>query len=274
MKFVKSFLTVLAASSSLALTIPTKRQEDINMKCQMALSKYNLENQDCKNKISSIQTEEELKSYCEKMNTDKCQKFYTTSFTSIPECKDADPSIQSSLALMDVMLKQGLSQIQTGCATDEQGNFCPLSNAEKAKRVNSNMTEEQQRESFDAALKETCKSKKCTDVYLSAFDNLDKFTNDLIETVSKIENYPKDELEKMKKELNDDMKKLKEDPDVSKSLEYLKSNECAAEAKSNPAANSAAEGKTDGDDNKSGAISSMTFSSTLFVTLALLLFTL
>jgi len=71
MKFVKSFLTILVASSTLALTIPTKREESLDMECQQALTKYSFENQDCKNEISSIKNEDELKKHCEKMTSAK-----------------------------------------------------------------------------------------------------------------------------------------------------------------------------------------------------------
>jgi len=277
MKFVKSFLTILVASSTLALTIPTKKEESLDMECQQALTKYSLENQECKNEISSIKNEDELKKYCEKMRTDKCQKFYTTSFTTIPECKKSN---QAQLVLLDVMTKQGLKQINKGCATDEQGNFCPLTRVESYKRINNTMTEQQKKDTFEIAAKDTCKSQKCTDMYISSIEDLESFNNELIETLSKIEEYPKDQLEYMKKDFQEDMKKIKEDPTISKTLAYLKSAECAAQAKSNSAEaktdGTTEEGKSDGksDDDKSGAVTSKTFSSVLFVALALLMYTL
>jgi len=279
MKFFKSFLTVLAASSTFGLVIPTKRQEPLDMKCQEAIVKYTNEYKDCKNKVASYRNEEELKNFCAKMNTDKCQKFYTTSLTTIPECKSSDQNQKSYIALLDVALKEGLSQIKIGCATDEQGNFCPLTKI----RFSDAMTEQKEQEVFDIAVKESCKSKKCSDIFISSIENLEKISDELIGTISNIKDYPKDKLDQLKKELDDDLKDINEDPTISKALKYLKSAECAAEANSNLATEAKTEVKTDGTidtkigaktdaktDEESGAITSMTYSSALLVTLALL----
>lgn len=259
MKFFTPFLTALAATSALGLTIPTKRQETgvddysylgtnpifpIKKECSDAIEKLTNENKECTVNPEN-KNEDELKSFCNTFNSEKCQKFINTKFADIPECKS---SIAESLTLMDEATKTKYSGYKLICAVDEQGNFCPMTDIEMAKKYNETMTKEQEEKAYDEVLKETCKSKKCADTFLTAFEDLEKTQKELQERLSKLDS---------KVDLTDE---LKTDSTISKALTYLKSDECAVEIKSSGSA-----------DAKSDAINTITYSSTLFVAIALLL---
>jgi len=244
MKFFTPFLTVLAATSALGLTIPTKRQETgvddysylgtnpiipVQKECSDAVIKLTEENKDCV--TGSPKTEEELKSFCSNFNSDKCQKFINTVYTDLPECKSSPPQ---QVSLMNQMTKVQYEIFKIECAVDEKGNFCPLTDIESAKKINGTMTQQQQEQVYDELLKENCKSKKCTDIFLSFYEDVEKIEKENQDSKANITN------------------ELSSDPKINKTLSFLKSEQCTAEAKSD-------------------TVSSMTYTSALFVSLALLL---
>jgi len=282
MKFFTPFLTVIAASSVLGLTIPTKREEvgieddydysylgnnpifPIKKECNDAIAKLKKENEECEAEVLSnddlsSDNVDDYKKFCEAFNSEKCQKYYNIKYSEIPECKS---SKQDVISMLEEFTKTNLSYNKVKCATDEKGNYCPLTQIEMVKRINKTMTEQEQEEIYDDILKDTCKSKKCADAYLTYFEDVEKYSKELFEKIPAIggSNINLDSAAGIIQEV--DPSAVNGNPVLNKTLTYLRSGNCTALAKTNSA------------DAHSDAVTSMTYSSALFIALALLLFSL
>jgi len=271
MKLFIPLFTAIVASSVFGLTIPTKREVGVDddydysylgtnpilpikKECNDALEKLKNENSECE-----ADNDEDYKKFCDAFNSDKCQKFYNTKFTEIPECKSSQQEIVS---MLEELFKKSLTFHKIKCATDEQGNYCPLTEIEMNKRINKTMTEEEQEAIYDEILKDTCKSQKCADAYLSLLEDVEKNSKELFEKISTTSssNINLDSAAGIIQEA--DPSAVDGNPVFNKTLTYLRSGNCTALNKINSA------------NAHSGAISSMTYSSALFIGLALLLFSL
>jgi len=196
------YFGILTAYSTFALNVPTKRQEPtyVSLECQLSIKRFQNDN---------IKTEEELKKHCDIINNNECQEIFTTNFT---ECKN-------DIYYFDKVLKIEWKLINEECATDEQGNFCPLTSIEKSKRINNTMTEQQHMDYINFAVKDTCKSQKCIDIYVSSTEDSEKLLSQIEET--KVIIYSDKDMKKINRTFN------------KEALNYLKSAKCAPEAKSN-----------------------------------------
>lgn len=165
-------------------------------------------------------TESTIDDMCDKFNSEKCQKYYTTKMADLPECKD---SLTISLAGIDNMMKITYLGLKNNCEKDENNKYCPFNSVEIAKKIKDDMTEEESRKLFDTIKEETCKSKKCSESYINFVTELNNNTNSLMETVSKEGNLSQSELDEMMSTINETV-----GDDYTGLLEYLKSDKCAA----------------------------------------------
>jgi hypothetical protein len=163
MKFTTQFLTVLAASATLA--------QNFNLKCEKIISdKYSA----CTSIFSDSNYGYYNENYCIEFETKNCQKLYKTNikdiYAEIPECKGVKIDEKVTKGTNDFM-KLIYNSMKMNCAKDEQGNFCSYSPINNEKYYDMmNLTD-------DDTIKEICKSKKCVNELISIFDNLKKVTS-------------------------------------------------------------------------------------------------
>ena len=264
MKFFTPLFTVLATSSVLSLSIPSKRDmmgvEDdysylginpivpIKEECKNAFEKIVTENKECTIGDLIGKDLDTIKGFCDAFYTEKCQNFFATKYSELPECKD---SVDSSLILMENIISINYYNSQAQCAMDGNGNFCPLTDIGLSKRTTSTMKEDELAEKYNEAVKDTCKSQKCIDAYLAAHEGLEKSNKIYMEEISKLE-AKGSKLDSVQESYYKTLQLLYENETVKKAVEYLNSKECE-------------------ETEKSSAISSMTYPSVLLVTLVLLL---
>jgi len=263
MKFTTQILTVLAATATLAA--PTAKNCDALFE-----QKYS----SC---LSVIKGGGFNENYCIEYETENCQNLFKSGMkgiiTEFPECKDTP---EKEIEQTDDIIKLVEATLKTACAKDEQGNYCPYSpgNPQTA-AVIKGMGRSERNEAYTGYIKESCKSKKCVDDYLNALE--------IGKTISP-----------------SSMFGFTYDKETEEIITYLKSETCTAQAvktaqnaqasntsvngnnntnaSNTNASNTNANGKTNtsngNNDNKTDAESGatqVTYSSVLFVSLAILL---
>ena len=192
MKFTIQFLTVLAATATLAL--PAKR-------CDFVIEqKYS-------NCLSIINGEGFNENYCIEYETENCQNLFKSGMkgiiAEIPECKNAP---EEEIKDFEDILKFIEATLKMTCAKDEQGNLCPYSPGNPQTAVATNgMGRRERNEAYMGYIKESCKSKKCVDDYLNSIE--------IVKTISPSSMFG-----------NGDDKETKE------IATYLKSETCTAQA--------------------------------------------
>jgi len=277
MKFTTSFLTVLAATATLAAP-PNKECMDVYMK------KYG----DCR---SLAENDEYNESYCKLYETEICQKLYNNNVLDIisefPECKGVTAD-EEELKRSDKerIIFNNLGKIV--CTKDEQGNFCPYSPANTQTSVNISNNKgriEEIKFTLIGALKESCKSKKCVDEFQSVLENAKKIaseeknslyfgvTNLNINDVSSIINSETCAARYAKTNANGNNNVNASNGNANGNVVTSSGNANGSSGNSNDktnATNGNANGKTD---EKNGA-TQVTFSSVLFISLAVVLSTL
>eukprot|EP00833_Pecoramyces_ruminatium_P000047 jgi/Orpsp1_1/1174079/evm.model.c7180000048839.2 len=90
--------------------------------------------------------------------------------------------------------------VKTDCDKDNNGNYCPLNS--HVLKISDDMTEEQAEKVVNKVEDETCKSQKCTDSYLYLIEELNRITNDYLETLMKEKNLSKSDLYVIRRNFN------------------------------------------------------------------------
>jgi len=266
MKFTSKILTFLAFSTAYSLTIPNnniyKRADfDISTltifkECDAAIEK------ECS--LSNEINKENIESTCATYNSDKCKKLMADGVSSIPACSSLGKELSG---LKDELIKLQKTTFGILCTKDEKGNLCPFAEYElnNPNFINFNIketddtktkTEEEKAKEEEAtvsAINETCKSKICTDTLVEGYSTLTKYEKEL-ESKLNI---------KMKREFKLD-KSLNDEQNLQKLFEYLKSEECTAQATESNQTES----------NQTSNASTMKFRSAIIVSLSLLLYVL
>jgi len=169
MKFTTSFLTVLAATVTLA-------QPSYKECMEVYVKKYG----DCR---SLAENDEYNESYCKLYETELCHKLFNNSikdtFSEFPECKSVlEDEKEIEKTERERIGLNNFSKIV--CAKDEQGNLCPYSPANTQTYINLN--NKRKNESFKSvymeAIKDSCESKKCVDEFLSILEIAKKYNSD------------------------------------------------------------------------------------------------
>ena len=158
MKFTTQILTVLAATATLAA--PTAKNCDAVIE-----QKYS----SC---ISIIKGGGFNENYCIEYESENCQNLFKSGMKGImaefPECKGAP---EEEIKQSDEVLKFVEATMKIACAKDEQGNYCPYSPGNPQTAVATNgMGRRERNEAYMVYIKESCKSKKCVDDYLNSIE--------------------------------------------------------------------------------------------------------
>lgn len=169
MKLTTKILSLLAVNSVLSYTIEEKLNKrldfDLNSlggvaNCLTALDKF----QECKINTSDLQNNKDI--VCSSFNSEKCQQVLKGGINTIPECKDLPTEVLATSPLIFEMLS---SSIGLACSKDENDNYCPLSDV----IISNNGKLDQNEETVKAAIKETCKSKKCVDAAVDTLTRIE-----------------------------------------------------------------------------------------------------
>jgi len=184
----------------------------IKKECNDAIEKLNIEYKECQLEVDD-KTADEI---CKIVDSDKCQKYFNIKVVDIPECKD---SIEDAVISIDNLRKLAYSELKAECIKDENNKYCPLNSKETQKIITPEMSEEQQKQAYEKAKEETCKSQKCIDGYLSFFSELIDITKEYADALSKYGNISKEEVDDMKNT-------FKKDKRTSELIDYLKSDQC------------------------------------------------
>jgi len=269
MKFTQ-FLTVLAATSSIfASVIPEKDQtvdEDELAKCFAAITTT----KECTSTIHD--DAEDYKRVCSLYETEKCQNIYKSGLFGIPECKNVDKIL---IIGANEMLKVEYQQLKFYCSKDEKGNYCPFTPMELQENYGYEESNWTKNTIINKAIKDSCKSKKCTDAYLTLAEEAKVGHQSFYDELKK-SGYGSKDIEELKNKLESIENKFHRYIDLDSAETYLKSEQCTSEAakdgesvKNGETANNDKAAK-DGEVAKSDA-THITYSSVLFVTLAALL---
>jgi len=242
MKIIKPLLTLVISTSTFVNSIPVKRENSLGKSCESEVNKF----EDC-----TLKKVEDIDNTCNNFHTDRCQQFFINRIKDIEGCKNEDPTV---LEVAQGFIDMTFSIVTAVCARDENGKACPVS----AIRIDLNkkkITSDEYLDKLEEAVKETCKSKQCTDIYLkheiitdekkriqestmNALQELkDKEQNgdtEKIENTEKNENKNQTEKvnqnEKNKRQTDEEYAKYKEIMDfMQNSEQYMKSAECQSQ---------------------------------------------
>jgi len=275
MKFTTQFLTVLAATVTLAA--PAAKS------CDEILDEKYL------NCISIVREGGFNENYCIEYETEKCQKFFKSSMkdivAEIPECKD---KTEKDLKQSDGAIKFVDGILKISCAKDEQGNFCPYSPGNTKTAIDiRDFRKSQRNEAYIGYLKESCKSKKCVDNYINALESIKNLPP--IEIIDNMDDKEIEEITTYLKSETCTAQTVQTAPITNTSVNgnnnanasntnASNTNASNTNTSNTNASNTNANGKTNtsngNNDNKTDAKSGatqITYSSILFVSLAILL---
>ena len=163
MKFFTKAISLIAVASLTVASpvINSKRSLEGSLKCQEAINKWGNE---CKIDVRKF---DKIDDTCKVYNKPECYNVIQKGVFSIPECKE---SSKEELTVFEDLLNGILSIVAVQCEVDEKGDLCPLASITQK---SSKEKVEVKIDEFDAASKETCKSKKCKDAYTNIFTKLD-----------------------------------------------------------------------------------------------------
>jgi hypothetical protein len=194
--------------SKYAVTVTYEENED----CVNSMNEY----KECfpvmKDLYNSLYNSTNFDSMCDTYLSDKCQKIINGGIEKLNGCD----KLSEKVLTINTLANELIDLIFLGlCSRDESSNYCPLSISIENELLNPNY-----KESANAMINKTCKSKKCTDI------TIDYFTREI-------------ELEKKLKEIEDKMSsthfKRKYNVEFSnednteqfkKFLEFLNSDRC------------------------------------------------
>jgi len=267
MKFITKIIALFAVTAVYSHSISNdmnKRSDsqsilDIFKECDEAIMK------ECD--IFSEIKKDNLETICTTFKSEKCQKLMTDGVSSIAACSNLTDTL---LALKIEILKLQKASIEFLCVKDEKGKSCPFVEYElenssmlkfnlsdfqttTEKKESSKKEDTKEEEASIAAINETCKSKICTNSLIEYSNTLSKFEKELqsalIITTSNV-----------KREFKVEGEGLDEEQTLQKAIDYLKSEECTAQAAENVNENSTSNAAT------------MKFKSAIIVSLSLLLY--
>jgi len=269
---ITNFISLIAATSTFALTIPSKRADvdlsNIDLTNLLSGAEGIATSDECKKatedyKECFIGTDliknDTLDKVCETYSSQKCQDFYKNGLNSIDACKKDNAIL---LQMSTVMTETIQSNIGVFCIKDEANQYCPygqfiLDLASKSDSI----TNEEVEKNYNLAVNNSCKSKKCTDAFIEYTDKKNKLLSDvegLNKTLSKRGEFSTALSVGAEKALEETIK-------------YLKSDECTSQQTKTNAGNAAGAANTTSSDNNnnntSGAISNKM--TGLFVSVAL-----
>ncbi|ORY26643.1 hypothetical protein LY90DRAFT_674523 [Neocallimastix californiae] len=184
----------------------------------------------------------EIKSICDRYDSDKCKKRIADGISILPDCMDKE---ESYLTYLYQDFKQRYTHMELICAKDVEGKFCPYTDY-YIENGNNNENKKMNETKFWNYINESCKSKTCTDV------------------INKVLMNPKASIfnsKNINKEFIDD----KEIKLFHKAIKYMKTIECTSQLKKIP---------TNSTINNQNDISILDYSPHLLLTLGLLLYTL
>ena len=272
MKFTIQFITLLATASSVfaAESTPVDTSQlnendvtsfpldSISESCILFLNSLN----NCF--VNPVLDSEKFEGRCTTFASEQCQKFENTSAYDVPECKDVNKSI---LFGIDELIKVSFQATKFECGKDENGNYCPLTsitlekNYQYNKVANDTLTEPQVAEIYDKAMADTCKFKKCSDDLFTFVNEMSKDAKVIVQEAINSESIPEKTKKEREANIKEEQIKYLENFDVNKVNNYLKKENCLSEE------------AVKNSNTTSGAIQ-VTYSSALFVSLALLLLSL
>jgi len=153
MKFLYTFLLLLSIFSFVY-------SDD----CEEQKKEY----KDCIDAYKSIsESEGDFKTLCSK----KCKKFFNDPESTIPKCSESS-SYRSELKDSSNSVKSNISLI---CATDEEGENCPNTQALIDHNFNKNKSD------AERIADKTCKSKSCTDALIGIYrTSLEDYALDIV----------------------------------------------------------------------------------------------
>jgi len=182
MKLYNPLVVLALVTSTFANTIPVKRQTQaqpqaqqqaqqqaqpqaqaqmqtgFTQACQIELKKY----EECYYLFNSLNMNKPVDDVCGTFYSDKCQQFYKNGIKSLEGCKNDNVNL--------VTYNQGRVDLEAGtitaiCGRDENGNTCPVQSLiiQLNKKL---ITQDEYLDKLEDAIKETCKSPQCTDIYL------------------------------------------------------------------------------------------------------------
>jgi len=239
MKIIKSLLTLAIVTSTYAKSIPVERVNSLGKSCESEVNKF----ENC-----TLKNVEDIDNTCNNFHTDRCQQFFINRIKDIEGCKNEDPTV---LDVAQGFIDMTFGIVTAVCARDENGNACPVS----AIRIDLNkkkITNDEYLDKLEDAVKETCKSKQCTDIYLkyeintdekkriqeSTMNALQKLKDEQNGSTEQIENSANNENqipteiqnEKNKRQTDEEYAKYKEIMDfMQNSEQYMKSAECQSQ---------------------------------------------
>jgi len=273
---ITNFVSLIAATSTFALTIPSKRADvdlsNIDLTNLLSGAEGIATSDECKKATAEFKEcfigtdlikNDTLDKVCETYSSQKCQDFYKNGLNNIDACKNDNALL---LQMSTVMTETIQSNIGVFCIKDEANQYCPygqfiLDLASKSE----NITNEEVEKNYNFAVNNSCKSKKCTDAFIEYTDKKNKLLSDvegLNKTLTK------------RGEFNTVLN-AGADKTLEETIKYLKSDECTSQQTKTNAGNTAATANnTNNDDNSSGAISNKVtgfFTSIALVAVAYLL---
>jgi len=178
---------------------------------------------------------------CTIYNSEKCQSLYKNGVKSVKGCENLQDIL---LRIEGLLIETNSVSLKMQCAKDENGKYCPLSDLSSQlitevnnKSSNSTTTEADTQKKFDEAVNATCKSRTCIDAALEFETGTNKIKSDIEEFKKQIEGFinfigaandmpmfiPQAKYAFNSEGVNDDIL-------FNKTAEYLKSNECSAQA--------------------------------------------
>jgi len=153
-----------------------------------------------------------LGSACASFKSEECQKFKNNGYLlGVNECK-SEP--QERVSFANDIIELMYIDAKFRCTNDENGNLCPINEYELKSKS---------RNDYEQSVKDTCKSKICSDAYVEFVNEFDPKLN-LIQ--NKIENeFDKkldNELNEMEKKIDEDIKKINDKYGNSKNVKLIK----------------------------------------------------
>jgi len=285
MKFTTSLLTILAATATLAVPSYNECKNIVEKKYSACT------------KNSMFENVIFYSDYCIDFENEQCQKLYNNSMSDIineiPECKGyLDDEDEEEMELNETILKLNYNFMKIACSKDEQGNFCPHSfvNVEKTYNLESlKMKGEEANDIYMEYVKESCRSKKCVDDYLNNIENIKKIYSTItFATTSSEEERQYERISSILKSDTCTAKIGKTSVNANDNVNASSANANGNTVTSNGSANNttnptnnntndksnATNGNANGKTDEKNGAAQVTYSSVLFVSLAILLITL
>lgn len=185
MKFSYSLLTLMAITSSvLAANIVNEVNEstiaeekgEVYFKCYKA---FKLIEKDCIPIEKDSYSKSKLDTTCDNFNTEKCQKLMNEPLSVLPDCSELNDDGFNDFGKF---INQTMTSTKLYCTKNENNEYCPITDIsiyqsisfeEYLSKVSMTVSDLSNDDEFKKTIDETCKSKKCRDAALEAFNQED-----------------------------------------------------------------------------------------------------